>query len=164
LTLKLSINLVPSTSWFDNVRSAVSRSQWDLIRKRVYSEAYNICQICGGIGPNHPVECHEIWDYEDSKKLQILEGMIALCPSCHLVKHMGLAGIRGEREKTFKHFVKINKLKRREAEIEIENAFKLWAARSRHKWTVDISHLKTYGIDIKKLSLPKNDFNYRNTK
>jgi hypothetical protein len=164
LTLKLSIELVPGSSWFNNVRSAVSRAQWDMIRKRVYSESYNLCQICGGRGRNHPVECHEIWSYQDSQNLQKLEGMIALCPACHLVKHMGLAGIRGESEKAFHHFMKVNKLKRAEAEAEIEQAFQLWAARSKRKWTVDIYYLETYGIDPGKLIPPKNDFNCRKPK
>ena len=146
------------------MRSAVTKRQWDIIRKRVYSEAYDTCEICGGVGSNHPVECHEIWSYDDSKKVQKLEGMIALCPKCHLVKHMGLAGIRGEGEKAFKHFTKVNKLKRKEAEEEIQKAFNLWEKRSQSKWNVDISYLATYGIDIHTLAHPQNYFNSRKYK
>lgn len=87
--------------------------------------------------------------------------MIALCPNCHQVKHIGLAGIRGDGEKALLHFMKINKLKRQEAEAEIAQTFKVWDCRSQHEWTLDISHLSTYGIDITKLAQPKNPFNYR---
>ena len=149
--LKLNIELVPETSFFNNVRSAVSRAQWDIIRKKVYSEAYDICQICGGVGKRHPVECHEIWSYDSPKKLQKLEGMIALCPDCHMVKHIGLAEIQGRGERALQHFMKVNKLKRKEALTEVEKAFMLWSVMSASQWTVDISHLKTYGIDITKL-------------
>jgi hypothetical protein len=149
--LKLEIELVPETSWFSNVRSAVTRQQWDVIRKQIYSEAYDLCQICGGIGPRHPVECHEIWSYDDKKKLQKLEGMIALCPACHMVKHIGLAGIRGEGERALKHFMKVNKLTQKKASQYITQAFETWASRSKYPWTLDISYLKTYGIDVTKI-------------
>ena len=129
----------------------MSRAQWDIIRKKVYSEAYDICQICGGVGKRHPVECHEIWSYDSSKKLQKLEGMIALCPDCHMVKHIGLAEMQGRGERALQHFMKVNKLKRKEALTEVEKAFMLWSVMSASQWTVDISHLKTYGIDITKL-------------
>lgn len=154
--LLLELELVPSSSWFDNVRSAVSRLQWDHIRKAVYSQAYHLCEICGGVGSTHPVECHEVWSYDDKTNIQKLERMIALCPNCHLVKHMGLAGIRGESEKAFKHFTKINKLKRKAAETAIEKAFQLWEKRSQQKWTVDLSYLQTYGIDIDELEGKNN--------
>ena len=149
--LSLEIELVPDTSWFNNVRAVVTRAQWDSIRKRVYSAAYDTCEICGGIGPKHPVECHEIWNYDDSKKLQKLEGMIALCPACHRVKHFGLARVRGLEAQTLRHFMKINKLTQKKATQYITQAFETLAARSKHAWVVDISHLKTYGIDITKI-------------
>lgn len=149
--LRLEIELVPDTSWFNNVRAVVTRAQWDSIRKKVYSAAYNTCEICGGIGSKHPVECHEIWSYNDKKKLQKLEGMIALCPSCHMVKHMGLAQIQNKVEQAIKHFMKVNKLTRAHTNAYIEKAFVTWADRSQYPWTVDISHLSEYGIDVKKL-------------
>jgi hypothetical protein len=149
--LILEIELVPAYSWFNNVRSAVSRPQWDVIRKQVYSQAYDKCQICGGVGKRHPVECHEIWSYDSLKKLQKLEGMIALCPDCHTVKHMGLAEVQGRGEKALQHFMKVNKLTRKQALTEVEKAFMLWSVMSASEWKVDISHLKNYGIDITKI-------------
>ena len=77
---KLTIELVPSTSWFNNVRSQVSAQEWDIIRHIVYAKANNICEICGGKGNKHAVECHEIWEYDDKEHIQKLIGMIALCP------------------------------------------------------------------------------------
>jgi hypothetical protein len=54
------------------------------------------CEICGGRGPEHPVECHERWRYNDLIRTQTLVRMIALCPACHQVKHVGLANVRGK--------------------------------------------------------------------
>lgn len=144
----LTIELVPSTSWFDNVRSAVTTSQWDFLRKKVYNEANNICEVCGGKGKKHPVECHEIWDYNDKKLIQKLERMIALCPDCHMVKHIGLAQIQGKFEKAILHLMKVNKINKNEAMLYIKKSFDLWNKRSAKKWQVDISELTRYGIDF----------------
>ena len=66
---KLTIELVPQTSWYTNVRSNVSKEQWDVIRKKCYAQANNVCEICGDTGKNqgykHNVECHEIWEYNE---------------------------------------------------------------------------------------------------
>jgi hypothetical protein len=145
----LTIELVPSSSWFNNVRAAVTRKQWDTLRKQVYTQAWDTCQICGGIGPKHPVECHEIWHYDDIKLIQKLTGMIALCPDCHMVKHMGLAQINNKDKQALNHFMKVNELKKEEAEKYIANAFAKWAERSGKTWTLDISILEGYGIDAK---------------
>lgn len=149
--LFLTIELVPSSCWFSNVRSSVSRKEWDIIRKQVYSEANNICEICGGKGPNHPVECHEIWNYDDKKLIQKLVGMIALCPSCHQVKHIGLSQVRGIGTEAKNHLAKVNKISKDEAEKYIKASFELWEQRSKKKWKLDISKLIDYGIDITKI-------------
>ncbi len=146
--LKLSIELVPSSSFYNNVRSAVTKAQWDFIRKQVYSNAYDMCEICGGVGGKHPVECHEIWSFNDKTLVQKLEGMIALCPNCHSVKHYGLAQIQNKAEIALKHFMKINCLSKKKAEKYIADAFMIWAERSSKTWNVDISILKEYGIKI----------------
>lgn len=145
--MKLTIELVPQTCWFSNVRAVVSKKQWDTIKAKVAAEAYHCCRICGGIGPKHPVECHEIWHYDDKKLIQRLEGMIALCPNCHMVKHMGLAQIQNKGEEAVRHLMKINKLTRDKAEKYIEEVFEIWGRRSTKKWTLNINHLKEYGIN-----------------
>lgn len=148
--MKLSIELVPSSSWFNNVRAVLTQAQWDVLRKQVYSEAWDMCQVCGGVDSKHPVECHEIWNYDDKNLIQKLEGMIALCPNCHMVKHIGLAQIQNKGVKALKHLMKINGLKKKEAEQYIAEAFAVWEKRSRKSWTLDISYLERYGIDVKK--------------
>lgn len=152
--LKLSIELVPSSSWFNNVRAILTDKQWDIVRSQVSAQAYYICQICEGVGPKHPVECHEIWHYDDKKFIQKLEGMIALCPDCHMVKHIGYAQTQGRGDRALKHFMKINGLKKKTAEKCVEEAFAKWALRSQKDWTLDISKLSDYGIDVSKIRRP----------
>lgn len=149
MKIKLSIELVPSSSWTDNVRAIVTKKQWDHIKSQVSSKAYDLCEICGGVGPKHPVECHEIWNYDDKKLIQKLEGMIALCPDCHMVKHIGLAEIRGLRAKAVKHLMKINQITNAQAEKYIAESFKKWAERSKKKWTLDLSYLQEFNIEVK---------------
>ena len=83
---KLTIELVPKTSWYSNVRSNVTTSVWDKIRRECYSKANNVCEICSSTGKSqgfkHNVECHEKWEYNDTNKTQKLIGLIALCPLC----------------------------------------------------------------------------------
>lgn len=149
--MKLSIELVPSTSWFANVRAVLTKKQWDAVKAQVAGKAWHTCEICGGVGPKHPVECHEIWNYDDDNSIQKLEGMIALCPDCHMVKHMGLAQVRGKSEEATLHLMKVNKINRKDAELYIKGVFFTWAHRSRKQWTLDISCLEEYGIDISKI-------------
>lgn len=138
---RLSIELVPSTSWFDNVRTRVPRKEWDFLRKKTYAAANDHCEICGGQGRTHPVECHERWHYDDEKKIQKLEGLIALCPPCHQVKHIGLAEIKGNYEEALAQLCKVNKWDSIEATEYVQAVFDLWNLRSKHEWTVDISIL-----------------------
>jgi hypothetical protein len=145
----LTIEIVPSSSWMDNVRSALTQTQWVIIKKSVYSEAWYVCQICGGVGPNHPVEAHEIWTYNDKSLIQKLEGMIALCPNCHMVKHIGLAQINNKFDLAVQHFMKVNACSEKEAIKYVHESFKIWKKRSSKKWTLDLSYLKKYGLEIK---------------
>lgn len=149
--LRLSIELAPSTSWFNNVRTVVSKKQWDYLKSQVSSKAYGVCEICGGVGPKHPVECHEIWSFINKTSVQKLEGMIALCPDCHMVKHIGFAEVRGKKAQAVRHLMRVNNLTITKAEAYVAEAFKVWAERSMKTWTLDISHLAEYGIDLTKI-------------
>ena len=146
-TLKLQIELVPKSCWWANVRSNVTGKQWDNIRKPVYQRANFLCEICGGKGTKHPVECHEVWIYDDTTLIQRLGYFQSLCPLCHEVKHIGLAKIRGNARRAFNRFMEINELDENIAN-QIENAvFKQWKMRSKKQWKLNIEHLREYGLD-----------------
>jgi 5-methylcytosine-specific restriction endonuclease McrA len=149
--MKLEIDLIPASCWFNNVRSFVSKKQWDIIRSQVASQAYNMCEICGGVGPTHPVECHEIFSYDDENLIQKLEKMIALCPDCHSAKHFGLTKIRGREDEILKHLMKINKITKSAANHYIKSVFKQWSERSQKTWKLDLSHLTEYGINVEEI-------------
>ncbi len=142
--MKLEIDLVPRTSWYSNVRSNVNQIEWDIIRKKSYKKAKYQCEICYEVGPNHPVECHEIWEYNEEKGFQILKGFISLCPNCHQVKHFGLAQINGKGEQALNHLKKVNSINDKEANEHVKKAFDIWYRRNETKWYVDITYIKEF--------------------
>lgn len=117
--IKLEIELVPASAFYSNLRSILDKSDWDILRRLVYKKANYKCEICGGIGKEHPVECHEVWNYNDRDfnielltdeeitdtiynkvvRVQKLSHCQAICPDCHQAKHIGLAQIKGNGER-----------------------------------------------------------------
>ncbi len=140
--LKLELELIPRSSFFENLRSLFPASEWDILRRDCYKKANYRCEICGGRGDFHPVECHEIWSYDFKESEQKLEGLIALCPSCHQVKHWGLSQMRGLEEKCLDHFCKVNQLSKKEAIPYIRQSFKDWEEKSMFDWKINIDKFK----------------------
>lgn len=138
---RLTIELVPFGQWFDNVRARITESQWGLLKKACFVYAGHRCEICGGVGKKHPVECHEIWHYDDDKKVQTLTGLISLCPSCHRVKHIGNAARMGFLEPTLKHMAKVNNWPLHMAEAYAEVEMNRWEWRSQFEWSINLSWL-----------------------
>lgn len=144
--MKLTVELVPATSWGDNLRSRLSTQDWDKLRKEQYRKAGYVCEICGGKGPKHPVECHEVWSYDDERHVQKLERLIALCPNCHKVKHLGFAFATGKGPAAVRHLMTVNGWGRAEANRYVEAAFELHSKRSAFPWTLDLEWLQTVGV------------------
>jgi hypothetical protein len=115
------------------------------------------CEICAGRGRRWPVECHEVWRYDDKTHTQMLVRLIGLCPMCHKVKHIGLASVNGEFEEVRAHLMKVNQWPQQAtADAYIARAFQIFEERSRYEWTLDISYLKQFGVDPAVFSRPQN--------
>jgi hypothetical protein len=146
--MNLTIELVPKTAWYTNVRSNCTRTEWDVIRKKSYAKAGNKCEICGDVGQKqgfkHAVECHEVWEYNDVAKTQTLIGFISLCPRCHQVKHPGLAQINGQIEFVITQLMKINGMTRTGAISYLDASTHIWRERSKYQWKLDISYVQEY--------------------
>lgn len=137
----LTIELVPASCWFTNVRSQVSTADWERLRKQTAAAAGHRCEICGGQGPKWPVECHEMWHYDLEQRVQKLVRLIALCPACHEVKHLGLAETRGRLRPALEHLARINGWTLVDAQTYAEAVFEIWGQRSRIRWTLDLQFL-----------------------
>ena len=138
----LTIELVPSTAWYRNLRSELSRKDWDFIRRKQYKQAGFICEACGGRGKKWPVECHEVWEFDDAAKVQRLVGLVALCPDCHAVKHMGFANSRGRGQAAKDHLAKVNGWTLEQTELYVTGCFDKWEERSKYQWELDLAWLQ----------------------
>jgi len=141
---RLTVELVPKTSWYNNIRALVDELVWDRIRRQVYRQADYRCELCGDRGPEHPVECHEVWRYDDRTRVQTLVRMIALCPACHQVKHLGFASVKGKSAQARAHLARVNGWTLAQADAYIGEAFRVWAQRSQGPWTLDLDGLRPY--------------------
>lgn len=139
--LRLTIELVPSPCWYSNLRTQMTQTDWDKLRKSVYAEYNHHCGLCQA--SDVMLNCHEIWQYDDENHIQKLTGFIALCPMCHHCKHIGLAGTLASEgkldfEKVIEHFMQVNQCSREEYEAHSEEAWHTWGERNKHTWTTDI--------------------------
>lgn len=141
--LRLTIELVPQPCWYSNMRTHVSRSVWDKLRRQVYAQYNYHCGVCQI--ENVTLHCHEIWQYDDILHIQKLHGFIALCEMCHHCKHMGLAGILAaegklDLEKVIEHFMKVNRCTRAEYDEHSNEAWSTWRERNTHEWTTELGN------------------------
>ena len=140
---RLTVELVPRSCWYSNVRSNVSAAEWNLCKQFVRERSGDRCEICGGRGSRWPVEAHEVWEYEIKmpRVVQRLVGLIALCPACHEVKHIGRAEAIGRLRPAVAHLKKVNGWTEEHAMDHLETAFAVWNVRSELPWELDISYL-----------------------
>ncbi len=138
--LKLTIELVPKTAHYANLRNALTRSAWQKIAKNTKERQGNECGICGDQGRR--LYCHEMWDYNDSCFIYTLAGFVSLCGYCHSVKHLGLTKIQAKQglvdlEAVIDHFCKVNDCTRAKFQVHETTAFAEYHARSQHEWEPD---------------------------
>jgi hypothetical protein len=145
---KLYVDLVPATSFFDNVRSAVPAKVWKSISMAVYDRAGNRCSICNGVGRQHAVEAHERWEFEIERGVQKLVEIVALCPTCHRATHIGLADKLGMGKGARAQLRRVNGWSSVHVETHIADAFAVWHERSKRSWIVDISYLDQLVVTI----------------
>ena len=139
----LTIELIPVTARCKNLRYSLSPNQWDKIRRAAYSRAQYSCEICGGRGPNYPVECHEIWEFNDSEHTIHLRGFQVLCPKCHGIKYMTRSWRDPQwRLMAFDHLDQVNNWSRFDTIAHFDQAVHLWCERNNYQWKLDLSELQ----------------------
>lgn len=142
--LKLTVELVPKTSWGKNLRNQLPRRMWDKIRKDVIASQGHKCGICGTEGR---LICHEIWEYDDSNHIQRLKGFIALCDLCNHVKHLGHASILAgqgklDMKKVEEHYMQVNECDLKTFRKHAVEAMAQYKERSKHEWRLDLGEYK----------------------
>ena len=148
IVVELFVDLVPRSAWFSNLRSELTVAEWAACKTMIFRRAHYVCEACGGRGPEHPVECHERWEYDDRTGIQRLVGLVAFCPSCHEATHYGSARIKGRSREAKAHLMAVNQWSSEIAADHIENAFQDWLRRSEREWALDATWLLTCGIEL----------------
>lgn len=134
--------MLPATTWEENLRAKLPGDRWDALRRHAYGAAGYRCEICGERG-RAPLEAHEMWSWDDLWCVQKLEGIVALCPWCHKAHHLGLARRLGLYEDVLRKMEDVNGWTRMQTLRAIEDAADVANERSRFGWTVDLSWLET---------------------
>lgn len=146
--IELYVDLVPRTAWFSNLRSELTSAEWTACKRIVFARAKMRCEVCGGRGQDHPVECHERWEYDEEAGLQRLVGLVSLCPDCHETSHIGAARKRGRFAQARRHLMAVNRWDEVQADNHIEDAFQTWLRRSEQQWILDATWLLDAGIEL----------------
>lgn len=146
---KLTIELVPSPLWTFNLRKMFTKKKWDETRRACYQRANGTCEVCGSLN-GKPPEAHEIWEYNDMRRVQTLRGLISLCHLCHKVKHIGFALSQGHDTfgRAVNHLAKVNEWPFDLAAEYIDRQFQIHELRSELSWTQDLSWIDDIDVYI----------------
>lgn len=145
----LFVDLVPRSCWFTNVRSCVSGQDWERLRRMLRARAGQRCEICGHNEDqtnSRRMDAHERWTFDEATETQKLVRLVWLCEDCHRATHFGLAEIRGQGLLAFQHLMAATGMDGDEADRHIDDAFAVWADRSRRTWHLDLTMLTDAGI------------------
>ncbi|WP_307399694.1 hypothetical protein [Paenibacillus anaericanus] len=150
--LILTIELIPRSSWDNNLRSALTPWQWHKLCKYFYESVNHTCEICGAIKGEEfsRMYCHEVWEYNEDTKIQKLVRLEVLCFKCHAVKHFGLSeALDWIDEKTLiKHFININGVNKKFFHGYYEDCFEVWRKRNNIDWIVDVGDIESKYADV----------------
>ena len=143
--MKLNFELVPDGCWYSNLRSILSKSDWEIIKTLVRKKADGKCSICGAKAK--VLHAHEVWSYDEKNAVQKLEKVIAVCPDCHSVIHIGFTQLKGDEKRAEKHFMKVNGCSYTEYRQALGKANEEHKRRNQvSEWTLDLSWLKDFEV------------------
>lgn len=112
--------------------SAGDRSEWRYRRRSYF----------------HPVEWREVWNYDDTSHTKTLIALVALCPKCHEVKHMGRAAMKGNLQRAASHLAYVNGWSPAKTKRYIQDAMDTYRRRSQFCWSLDLSWLEALGVQV----------------
>lgn len=134
--------MLPVTTWEQNVRTRLTPEVWDRMRRHAYQAAGYRCRICGADGR---LEAHEDWRLVNETCVQELAGILALCPLCHKVHHLGIARRLGMLSEVRTHMMRINGWSTAALDAAIAEAYEVWEQRCDWPWQVDLGWLMRSG-------------------
>ncbi|MGO9294891.1 MAG: DUF5710 domain-containing protein [Streptosporangiaceae bacterium] len=152
----LYVDLVPASSWFRNVRTAVSATDWYRIRTMVYARAGHQCETCGRRKSDHVrLDCHERFDY--TGQIQRLRRLLCMCSACHQVTHFGHTHLSGRADQALEHLISVTGMTQAAAMAHIDAAFAQWQQRSAVPWILDLRMIEIAGVIVHDPQNPAED-------
>lgn len=136
-------DMLPVTTWEQNVRHLLGGEAWDKMRKHAYKAAGFRCEVCGAKGK---LEAHERFDLVNETAVQRLVAIESLCPLCHKAKHLGIARRLGMLDAVKRHMLYVNRWTPAQLEAAIEDAYEMWEQRAYWEWTVDLDFVRKAGL------------------
>lgn len=149
----LFVDLVPESCWFTNVRSCLSVTDWERLRRPILARAGNCCEICGDPedrAARRWLDVHERWSYDEHTGVQTLRRLLAVCQPCHEVTHFGLANVRGRTAEAFAHLRRVTGMDHDQAVAHVQEAEQVWMRRSSRVWELDLSMLTHVGVTVER--------------
>ena len=158
---RLEIGLVPRPLHHKNLRNMIPRQVWEAIRSERLEAAGGRCEICGSEGKSalavkvpvpeflrgktlretpsgsSPLDCDEVWAYDDARCVATLRKVRMLCKLCHSVKHIA-RGAEADRRALVAHFMAVNQVGREVFEEHEQQAYLELEMRSAKAWRVDL--------------------------
>ena len=147
----LYVDLVPSTCWYNNVRTIIDDVDWERIKIMCKKRAGFRCEVCGStpdFQAKNYLECHERYEYNPEDCTQKLVRFMCLCTRCHQSTHFGFAEVSGNRVGAKNHLMHINHWTSERAESHIAKRFAQWEEKSEIDWKADVTLLQTMEISI----------------
>ena len=140
---KLNFELVPDSCWYSNLRSILTKKQWDFIRHDAYDRANGRCMICGREVKR--LEAHERWEYDEVNKVQKLVDVVAVCSMCHGAIHIGRSTLIGKGEIFENWYMRVNGITYSEMRSDLAKANTDHQRRNLiPEWQLDLTYLKRY--------------------
>ena len=140
---KLNFEFIPDGTWHYNLRSILSKKQWDYIRNDAKERTSGRCAICGR--KNCRLEGHEQWDYDLDNGVQILKDVISICHDCHSVIHFNRTSLKGDVERAENHYMKVNNCSYADLRKDLGEAnVKHQKLNTVSEWKLDLSWLKRF--------------------
>jgi len=147
-TLKLQLELIPERQWHLSLARLLPKEIWDALRREIYQKFSYTCCICDTT--NCRVNCHEVWLFDDKRRIQYLKGLQCLDDDCHMVKHWGRTvaeTLKGNYpadtiDRLTRHFCEVNQCTPEAFELHKVEAGELWLKRSRYDYRIDFGLFK----------------------
>jgi hypothetical protein len=141
---RLAIEVIPMEQANANLRFTLLRKDWRKLSEQVRRDAKGICQICGAV--SHPLECHESWTWDDEAEIQKLVDLLAICHSCHLVKHYSQHEWKGvDYTEAFQHLCRVNEWNKKQADRYVRRQLAVHEARMYKSYEVDLTFVEQFG-------------------